>query len=83
MRRLPALVAALLLPVAPPLLLGQAVSTGAVLLAQTPAQAQTAGTVAKVAEAITVRVKGTHLTLEKTKEVECQVLEAPPGLVPF
>lgn len=58
MRRLPFLVATVLLPIAPPLLLGTAVSTGTVLLAQAPAQAQSAEAVAKIAEAITVRIEG-------------------------
>ena len=58
MRRLPALVAALLLPAASPLLLGTALSTGALLVSQAPAQAQGAEAVAKVAQAITVRIEG-------------------------
>ena len=58
MRRLPALVAALLLPVAQPLILGTAVTTGGLLAYPAPAQAQSAEAVAKVAEAITVRVEG-------------------------
>jgi S1-C subfamily serine protease len=58
MRRLPALVAALLLPAAHPMLLGTAVFTGALLVAQAPAQAQSAEAVAKIAEAITVRIEG-------------------------
>ena len=58
MRRLPFLVLTLLLPIAPPLLLGTAVSTGAVLFAQAPAQALSAEAVAKIAEAITVRIEG-------------------------
>jgi hypothetical protein len=40
MRHLPALVAALLLPATTPTLLGTAVSTGALLVSQAPAQAQ-------------------------------------------
>jgi V8-like Glu-specific endopeptidase len=58
MRRLPALVAALLLPAAPPLLLGTAVVSAALLVSQAPAQAQSAEAVAKVAQAITVRIEG-------------------------
>ena len=58
MRRLPALVAALLLPASPPLLLGTAAFTGALLVSQAPAQAQSAEAVAKVAQAITVRIEG-------------------------
>ena len=58
MRRLPALVAALLLPATPPLLLGTAALTGALLISQAPAQAQSAEAVAKVAQAITVRIEG-------------------------
>jgi len=58
MRRLPALVAALLLPASPPLLLGTAAFTGALLVSQAPAQAQNAEAVAKVAQAITVRIEG-------------------------
>ena len=57
MRRLPALVAALLLPTAQPLLLGAVTST-AVVVAQVPAQAQSAEAVAQIAQAITVRIEG-------------------------
>jgi hypothetical protein len=58
MHHLIALVSALLLPAAPPLLLGTAVSAGVLLASQSPAQAQSAEAVAKVAEAITVRIEG-------------------------
>ena len=58
MRHLPALFAALLLPVAQPLILGTAVTTGLLLAYPAPAQAQSAEAVAKVAEAITVRIEG-------------------------
>ena len=58
MRNLPALVAALLLPAAQPMLLGTAAFTGALLVNQAPAQAQSAEAVAKVAQAITVRIEG-------------------------
>jgi tetratricopeptide (TPR) repeat protein len=58
MRRLPALVAALLLPATPPLLLGAAAFTGALLASQAPAQAQSAEAVAKAAQSITVRIEG-------------------------
>ena len=58
MRHLQALFAALLLPVALPLMLGTAVTTGSLLVYPAPAQAQSAEAVAKVAEAITVRVEG-------------------------
>jgi tetratricopeptide (TPR) repeat protein len=58
MRRLPALLAALLLPAAQPLLLATVISGGALLVAQAPAQAESAEAVAKVAEAITVRIEG-------------------------
>ena len=58
MRRLPALVAALLLPAAQPALLGTAISAGALLVAQAPTQAQSSEAVAKVAQTITVRVEG-------------------------
>jgi len=58
MRRLPALVAALLLPAAQPLLLCTALSTAALLVSQTPAQAQSQEAVGKVAQAITVRIEG-------------------------
>jgi hypothetical protein len=58
MRRLPALVAALLIPAAQPFLVGTAVSTSTLLLAQSSAQAQTAEAVAKVAQSITVRIEG-------------------------
>ena len=58
MRRLPTLVAALLLPAAQPLLLGTAVSAGALVVSQSPAHAESAEAVAKVAQAITVRIEG-------------------------
>lgn len=58
MRRLPALVAALLLPSPQPLLLGAAVSTGALVVSQVTAHAENAESVAKVAQAITVRLEG-------------------------
>ena len=58
MRRLPALVAALLLPVAQPLLLSAVVSTGTLLVSQTPSNAQSTEAVAKVAQVITVRIEG-------------------------
>ena len=57
MHRLPALLAALVLPTVQPLLLGVAVSTGTLLVSQTPAQAQSAEAVARVAQAITVRIE--------------------------
>ena len=53
-----ALIAALLLPATAPLLLGTAISTGALLVIQAPAQAQSAEAVAKTAQAITVRIEG-------------------------
>ena len=52
------LAAALLLPTAQPVLLGTAVSSTALLVAQAPAQAQSAQTVGRVAKAITVRIEG-------------------------
>ena len=58
MRRLTALAAAVLLPATPPLLLGTAAFTGALLVSQAPARAQSAEAVAKVAQAITVRIEG-------------------------
>ena len=58
MRHLPALVAALLLPAAQPVLLSAAVSSAALLVAEAPAQAQSAEAVGRVAEAITVRIEG-------------------------
>ncbi|WP_255019852.1 serine protease [Cyanobium sp. WKJ7-Wakatipu] len=58
MRRLPALLAALLLPTAQPLLLGASVSTATLLLSQAASNAQSAEVVAKVAQAITVRIEG-------------------------
>ncbi|MCP9877927.1 tetratricopeptide repeat-containing serine protease family protein [Cyanobium sp. A2C-AMD] len=58
MRRLPALVAALLLPAANPILLGTAVSTGALLVSQASAMAQSTEAGAKAAQAITVRIEG-------------------------
>ena len=54
--RLPALIAALLLPVTAPLLLGTALSTAALLVIQ--AQAQSSEAAAKAAQAITVRIEG-------------------------
>jgi len=47
-----------LLPALPPVLLGTAVSIAPLLLAQEPALAQSAVDVAKVAQAITVRIEG-------------------------
>ena len=58
MRHLPALFAALLLPVAQPLILGTVVTTGSLLVYPAPAQAQSAEAVAKVAQAITMRLEG-------------------------
>lgn len=57
MGRLPALVTALLLPTAQPLLVS-AVASNVVLVSQAPAQAQSAEAVAKVAQAITLRIEG-------------------------
>ena len=57
MRRLTALLTALMLPTAQPLLLGALTST-AVVVAQVPAQAQSAEAVAQIAQAITVRIEG-------------------------
>jgi len=57
MRRLPALLAALLLPAAQPLLLGTALSTASLLVSEAPAQAQSQEAVGKVAQAITVRLE--------------------------
>lgn len=58
MRRLPALLAAFLLPTASPLQLDIAVVSGILLVAQAPVQGQSAEAVAKVAQAITVRIEG-------------------------
>ena len=58
MRRLSVLLAALLVPAAQPLLLAAAIPISAIMLFQTPAQAQSAEAVAKVAQAITVRIEG-------------------------
>jgi tetratricopeptide (TPR) repeat protein len=58
MTHIPALVAVLLQPAIPPLLLGTPVSAEVLLLAQVPDQAQTTEAVAKTAEAITVRIEG-------------------------
>jgi hypothetical protein len=58
MRRFTSLLTALLFPVAQPLLLGTAVTTGSLLVYPIPAQAQSAEAVAKVAQAITVRIEG-------------------------
>jgi len=57
MRRLPALVAALLLPAAQPLLLSTALSTASLLVSEAPAQAQSQEAVGRVAQAITVRLE--------------------------
>lgn len=57
--RLPGLIAALLLSAGQPLLVTATVESGMVLVATSPASAQSAGTdVAKVAQAITVRIEG-------------------------
>ena len=61
MRGLPALVAALLLPAAQPVLLSAAVSSAALLVAEAPAQAQSGVAVGKVARAITVRIESATL----------------------
>ena len=58
MRRLPTLVAALLLPAVQPLLVSAAANSAALLVAQAPAQAQSAEAVAQIAQAITVRMEG-------------------------
>jgi len=58
MRRLPALLAALLLPASQPLLLGTALSTASLLVSQAAAQAQSAEAVGQIAQAITVRIEG-------------------------
>jgi len=58
MRRLPALVVALLLPASQPLLLGTALSTASLLVSEAPAHAQSQEAVGKVAQAITVRIEG-------------------------
>jgi len=57
MRRLPALVATLLLPAAQPVLLRTALSTISLLVSEAPAQAQSQDVVGKVAQAITVRLE--------------------------
>lgn len=56
--RLPVLCAIILVPVAVPLLLGAELLTGILQLTQAPAQAQSAETIVKVAQAITVRIEG-------------------------
>ena len=58
MHPFPALVAALLLPAAQPVLLSAVVGSATLLVAQAPAQAQSAEAVGRVAEAITVRIEG-------------------------
>jgi len=57
MRRLPALVAALLLPASQPLLLSTALSTASLLVSEAAAQAQSQEAVGKIAQAITVRLE--------------------------
>jgi len=61
MRRLPALLAALLLPAAQPLLWGTALSTASLLVSEAPAQAQSQEAVGKIAQAITVKIEGATL----------------------
>ena len=58
MRHLPSLLAALLLSAAQPVVLSAAVSSAALLVVEAPAQAQSAEAVAKIAQAITVRIEG-------------------------
>ena len=58
MRHLPALVYALLLPLSQLILLGTAVSSVTFLVSKSPAHAYSAEAVAKIAEAITVRIEG-------------------------
>lgn len=58
MRRLPTLLAALLLPTAQPLPLGVAISTGTLWVSQLPSKAQSAEAVAKIAQSITVSIEG-------------------------
>lgn len=57
MRRLPVLLAALLLPANPPLIVGTAVSS-TLLITQAPVRAQSAKAVAQAAKTITVRIEG-------------------------
>jgi tetratricopeptide (TPR) repeat protein len=55
---MPALLAALLLPTGPSLLVGVALSTVSLLVSQSHAQVPSAEQVAKIAQAITVRIEG-------------------------
>ncbi|MEB3168528.1 MAG: serine protease, partial [Synechococcaceae cyanobacterium] len=57
-QRITALVAALLLPVAQPLLMGTAISGAGLLMVASPSEAQNAEAVARIAQAITVRIEG-------------------------
>jgi hypothetical protein len=58
MRCLQALVAQLLLPAAGPIILATALSSSSLLITQAPSKAENAEAIAKIAEAITVRVEG-------------------------
>ena len=58
MRTIPALVAALALPSVQPVLIAAGTSAVSVVVAQAPAQAQSANAVGRVAKAITVRIEG-------------------------
>ena len=58
MHRIPALVAAVLLPAAQPVILGAAVSSAGLAVVQSPAQAKTAETISRIAKDITVRIEG-------------------------
>ena len=58
MHRIPALVAAVLLPAAQPVFLGAAVSSAGRTVVQSPAQAKTAETISRIAKDITVLIEG-------------------------
>ena len=58
MRCIPALVAAALLPVSQPVLLGIAVSSGTLVITQGSAKAQSLETASSIAKAITVLIEG-------------------------
>ena len=69
MRRLPALVAALLLPATTPTLLGTAVSTGALLVSPAPAQAISADDYLAQAKALLGKKGGEQEVIRLSNQV--------------
>jgi high-affinity K+ transport system ATPase subunit B len=81
MWNLRALVSILLLPTAiSPLLLSSFAPTGVLLVAQAPAQAQSAEAVAKTAQAITVRIRRRHPGIWSVGKARRQSLHGANGL---